>query len=57
MSPVQQEVHAHELQVVEGAVPVELDGVYMRTGPNPQFEPQGGVVMYAASNHNAPSRH
>jgi len=26
---------------VEGAIPVDLNGVYLRNGPNPRFEPKG----------------
>lgn len=48
-APVFQEVHTHQLEVVEGAVPDSLDGVYMRTGPNPQYEPRGGYLMYATT--------
>ena len=44
-APVKKEIHAHSLEVVEGAVPECFDGVYIRTGPNPQHEPRGGYVM------------
>ena len=31
---MQQEIHSTELRVI-GQIPRELDGVYVRTGPNP----------------------
>ena len=46
-APVSKEIHSHQLEVVQGAVPEGLDGMYMRTGPNPQNEPRGGYLMYA----------
>lgn len=39
--PVTTEVFRKQL-LVEGKVPKELNGVYIRTGPNPQFQPLGG---------------
>jgi carotenoid cleavage dioxygenase len=45
-TPQLNEVHSTELRVV-GEIPRELDGAYMRTGPNPQHEPHGGYVMCA----------
>jgi hypothetical protein len=45
---VKDEVHVHRLDVI-GSLPTELDGVYMRTGPNPQHEPIGGYAMCAVS--------
>lgn len=46
-APVSREIHSNQLEVVQGAVPPGLDGMYIRTGPNPQHEPQGGYLMYA----------
>lgn len=41
--PTQQELLVTKpLEVLSGSVPSDLDGYYMRTGPNPQFEPLGG---------------
>ncbi len=39
-APVPEEVTADRLKVV-GKLPAELDGMYVRNGPNPQFEPLG----------------
>ena len=47
--PVHREVHVEGCKVVEGQVPAELDGVYLRTGPNPQHKPVGGCNMCATS--------
>ena len=38
--PVRDEVTVEHLPV-HGALPVDLDGLYIRTGPNPQFLPSG----------------
>lgn len=42
MAPVPYEIFTENLEVVEGTLPKELSGAYMRTGPNPQHKPWGG---------------
>jgi carotenoid cleavage dioxygenase len=37
-APVREEITADDLQVI-GKVPAELDGMFVRNGPNPQFPP------------------
>jgi carotenoid cleavage dioxygenase-like enzyme len=37
-APVDQETDADDLQV-EGTLPADIDGVFIRNGPNPQFPP------------------
>lgn len=37
--PVRRETDASDLKVVEGRIPPELRGAYMRNGPNPEFKP------------------
>jgi carotenoid cleavage dioxygenase-like enzyme len=39
-APVSREITADELPVI-GEVPKDLDGVYLRNGPNPTLEPRG----------------
>src|SRR5882724_2928728 len=39
-APTHDEVTLTDLEVV-GEIPEDLNGVYVRNGPNPQFEPQG----------------
>ncbi|MQA83671.1 MAG: 9-cis-epoxycarotenoid dioxygenase [Streptosporangiales bacterium] len=39
-APVHTEITADDLEIV-GTIPKDLDGVFVRTGPNPQYEPQG----------------
>lgn len=39
-APVHEEVTADDLPVV-GELPPELDGIFVRNGPNPQFDPLG----------------
>jgi carotenoid cleavage dioxygenase-like enzyme len=42
LAPIRQEVFKEHLEVVEGSVPKELDGVYIRTGANHAHDPFGG---------------
>lgn len=37
--PVIRETEAHDLTVLAGKIPGDLNGVYMRNGPNPEFKP------------------
>jgi len=37
--PIQNEVYAQGLQTAEGTLPKEMNGMYIRNGPNPLFEP------------------
>ncbi len=39
-APVADEIDATDLEVI-GELPVELNGVYVRNGPNPKFAPKG----------------
>ncbi len=39
-APIREEVTADNLKVI-GKLPPELNGLYVRNGPNPQFEPKG----------------
>jgi carotenoid cleavage dioxygenase-like enzyme len=39
-APTHEEVTVADLEVV-GKIPEDLNGVYVRNGPNPQFEPRG----------------
>jgi carotenoid cleavage dioxygenase-like enzyme len=39
-APTHEEVTITDLEVV-GEIPTDLNGVYVRNGPNPQFEPRG----------------
>jgi hypothetical protein len=47
LAPVKTEVYSRELSV-DGQVPKELHGLYIRTGPNPQFQPAGGYHVYVS---------
>ncbi|MFB8277882.1 carotenoid oxygenase family protein [Nocardia colli] len=40
-APTADEITATDLTVLHGELPVDLDGVYVRNGPNPQFAPIG----------------
>lgn len=42
-APVREEVASEEL-AVEGALPTDLTGVYLRNGPNPHFTPLGSYT-------------
>ncbi|MEZ4887542.1 MAG: carotenoid oxygenase family protein [Chitinophagales bacterium] len=39
-APVKEELEVENLSVI-GEIPPELDGIYIRNGPNPQFQPIG----------------
>src|SRR5262249_30646455 len=43
--PVEEEVTADDLKGI-GQLPAELDGMYSRNGPNPQFPPLGGYHWF-----------
>jgi carotenoid cleavage dioxygenase len=40
-APVADESVLTDLPLLRGAIPRDLNGVYLRAGPNPRFEPQG----------------
>jgi len=40
-APIADESTFTDLPLVKGAIPADLNGVYMRCGPNPRFAPQG----------------
>jgi carotenoid cleavage dioxygenase-like enzyme len=42
-APVRREADAGDLQV-EGSLPADIDGVFMRNGPNPKFPPLGSYT-------------
>lgn len=42
--PIQTELAVDDLEVVQGAIPSDLDGTYLRNGPNPRFTPLGAYV-------------
>lgn len=44
-APVQNEVTLRGLQV-QGHLPSSVDGVWMRNGPNPRFEPEEGSLFH-----------
>ena len=48
VAPINTEVFQENLQVVEGALPKDLSGVLVRTGPNDQHRPWGGYHLCAA---------
>ena len=47
-TPVDTETFSSDLEI-EGTIPEELNGVYLRTGPNVQHSPNGGyhLCVYA----------
>ncbi|WP_312470289.1 carotenoid oxygenase family protein [Neobacillus sp.] len=40
-SPIEKEIYVDELTVIEGKVPNDIYGAYVRNGPNPKHEPNG----------------
>lgn len=45
MAPVADEIDAHDLPVT-GRIPAALNGVFLRNGPNPMFEPRGKYHIF-----------
>lgn len=43
-APVIDEIANQEMQVVQGAVPADLNGAYLRNGPNSRFPPLGSYT-------------
>lgn len=44
-APVREEITAEKLKVV-GKLPAEMDGLFVRNGPNPQFDPKGNYHLF-----------
>ncbi len=44
-APVREEITADQLEVI-GKLPGELDGMFVRNGPNPQFPPKGAYHWF-----------
>ena len=44
-APIVDEVVLHDLRI-EGDIPSDLNGVYLRNGPNPKFEPKGSHHLF-----------
>lgn len=40
-APIDKEIFVEELQVIEGEIPADFSGAYVRNGPNPKYEPMG----------------
>lgn len=49
-APVDTETFSSDLET-EGTIPAELNGVYLRTGPNVQLPPNGGYHLCAPLKH------
>lgn len=45
----QAEVFEHKCEVVAGELPAELDGVFMRNGSNPYYDPYAGYHWWASA--------
>ena len=40
-APVHQELELHNLRLIKGSIPTDLNGVYLRAGPNARYAPNG----------------
>ncbi len=49
----QDEVTLHGLEVLEGEIPADLNGVYVRNGPNPQHQPRRALPLVRRRRHGA----
>jgi len=63
-APIGAEIDATGLEVLEGAIPVDLAGSYIRNGPNPRFEPtsynyplEGDGMLHAITFENGQVRY
>ncbi|KAL8058762.1 hypothetical protein ABFX02_03G042300 [Erythranthe guttata] len=45
-APVENELPPTACEVVEGSIPICLNGAYLRNGPNPQFSPRGPYHLF-----------
>ena len=45
LAPIFEELDVTDLPV-EGEIPIDLNGVYLRKGPNQRFEPKGAFHMF-----------
>lgn len=45
-APVSEELVVDDLQIIDGEIPKDLNGVYLRNGPNPLREPKGNYHMF-----------
>lgn len=45
-APIREERSFEVLVPIEGDVPKDIDGVFLRNGPNPQYEPKGGYHWF-----------
>ncbi|KAI8470686.1 MAG: carotenoid cleavage dioxygenase [Monoraphidium minutum] len=45
-APVADELFDQELELLEGSIPQELDGAFLRVGPNPALAPVGGYHWF-----------
>lgn len=45
-APISTEVDGSDLAVIEGTLPDEIDGTFIRNGPNPQFPPFEGYHLF-----------
>ncbi|GHF17558.1 carotenoid cleavage dioxygenase [Kordiimonas sediminis] len=43
--PIGTEINATDMEVI-GTLPADIDGVYVRNGPNPQFQPRGRYHIF-----------
>ena len=40
-APVMEELQLHDLKLLKGSIPTDLNGVYLRAGPNARYAPNG----------------
>jgi len=43
-APINEELCGVQMEVIKGAVPVDLHGSFLQTVPNPQHLPLGGLL-------------
>ncbi|KAG2373558.1 hypothetical protein C9374_012021 [Naegleria lovaniensis] len=50
-APIHDELHCRNLFVLKGEIPRELNGMYVRIGPNPQFDPLYSIHWFEGDGH------
>ena len=55
-APIHEQIDVHPLKVVQGSIPRDLTGVYLRNGPNCRFPPLGSYTYPLGDTRSLPQR-
>jgi len=48
-APVMEELQLHDLTLIKGSIPTDLNGVYLRAGPNARYAPMAATTPSTAT--------